>query len=1025
MGGLAYAQVKGVLKDSNGFPMEEAEIIVTRTGTSVFTDGDGNFNVDAKVGDTLKIIDSNGEEKTIKVTSNTLGDVKFTTKASENIELGTVNLVGGIKMDAAQKIGAYDIVKKEDFELAPTASIDEVLNGRVAGLVFSTNSGDPGSANIITIRGVGSLLGTPNPLYVIDGVPVGKGSDNAGLMESWNPLASIDPNMIESVSVLKDASATALYGARGANGVIVVTTKKGRYNQKTRFNFSTDKAVQSIAFDEQKFLTSDEYVRWGAMATLNANPNYATDLKAAVTQFGKDIGWDGMTTTNWREAIQRKQSTVETYNFSATGGGENTTFRIGGSYYDNKSLIQKSKFNRLSVNTAVDHKIDDKLTLGVNLNYTNVRRTSIDDGGAYRNPWTTQFSILPIYPIYNSDGTYNQTNLGSGNDNFNPVALQEMDFIKGNIQTYLASINAEYKFVDNLYYYTLFGVQNQILKEKQYWDPRIGDGKAQELEPGKDEDFLNGLPGGIVTVANTSVFDWNWQNSLSYRKVFNNIHNLQAWIGVEYQEHEYNQNWSRVVNLMRPEPYLSFGGNFKRKEAGDDLLKWTQISYFARLNYIFNDKYTFSGQLRRDSNSTLGENEKSGMFWSLAGSWNIGKENFLVNSSVLTKLVLRGNYGEIGNVPYADNWGDQYNAITIMSLNPTGYGATNSSYGIKRAGNKDLKWEVSKQWNIGLDFELFKSIDFTIDVYDKRTVDAIWQSTILPTNGEPSYFYDNIGEISNKGIELTVNSTPVNKQFRWNVYGNFAYNKNRVESLYADRPDAIERLSGNNIRGISVGRQFAEYYVPLWAGVDPETGKGMWWTDGTKTATTFIRKEAKSEWLGKSGFPIYTASLKNEFSYKGVSLSVFFTGQFDYYVHNMWQNFILSDGKLGNNQIKSALYDVWTPDNRNASNPKPVAGHSSETDLLSDRWVRKGDHIRLKEIKLAYKFNDLFKSSTGIDNLTIYMKGINLWLYRFDKKLDFDPESNSNAYGGAAGKGLYDFTSPIMKSISLGVSLDF
>lgn len=1025
MGGLAYAQVKGVLKDSNGFPMEEAEVVVTRTGASVFTDGDGNFNVDAKVGDTLKIIDSNGEEKTIKVTSTALGDVKFSTKASENIELGTVNLVGGIKMDAAQKIGAYDIVKKEDFELAPTASVDEVLNGRVAGLVFSTNSGDPGSTNIITIRGVGSLVGTPNPLYVIDGIPIGKGSDNAGIMESWNPLASIDPNMIESVAVLKDASATALYGARGANGVIVITTKKGKFNQKTRFNFSTDKGVQSIAFDKQEFLTSAEYVKWGAMATLNGNPNFAQTLDEAIVEFGKSIGWDGLTDTDWRSAVQRNQSTVETYNFSATGGSDNTSFRIGGSYYDNKSLVLNSKFNRISINSAVDHKVSDKLNLGLNLNYTNVRRTSISDGGAYRNPWTTQFSILPIYPIYNADGTYNQTNLGSGNNNFNPVAIQDMDFIKGNIQTYLASINGEYQFVDNLYFYTLFGAQNQVIKEKQYWDPRIADGKAQELDPKDDPDFKNGLPGGIVTVANTSVFDWNWQNSISYRNKFADKHDLQVWAGVEYQEHEYNQNWSRVINLLRPEPYLTFGGNYKRNSAGEDLYKWTQISYFARANYTFDNRYIFSGQLRRDSNSTLGTNEKSGLFWSVAGSWNISKEAFMANNSVLTNLILKANYGEIGNIPYADNWGSQYNAITVMSLNPEGYAATNPTYGIGRVGNDNLKWEVSKQWNIGVEFELLKAVNFVIDVYDKRTVDAIWSSTVLPTNGNPGSFYDNIGEISNKGIELTLNAKPINKQFRWDIYGNFAYNKNRVESLYVDRPDAIERISGNGIRGISVGRQFAEYYVPLWAGVDPETGEGMWWTDGTKTATTKIRKEAKSEWLGKSGFPIYTASLKNDFSYKGFTLSVFFTGQFDYYVHNMWQNFILSDGKLGNNQIKSALYDVWTPDNRNASNPKPVAGHSSETELLSDRWVRKGDHIRLKEVKLAYKFNDLFRTSTGLDNLTIYMKGVNLWLYRFDKKLDFDPESNSNAYGGAAGKGLYDFTSPIMKSISFGVSLDF
>ena len=1024
LGGFAMAQVTGVLKDSSGFALEDAEVTVEATGQSAFTDMNGNFSIDAKVGDLLTIIDANGEVYSLKVSKNNLGEVKFTKAKSDNIELQTVNLIGGIKMDVAQKIGAYDIVKKEDFELAPTASIDEVLNGRVAGLVFSSNSGDPGSSNIITIRGVGSLIGTPNPLYIIDGIAVGKGTDNSGLTESWNPLASIDPNQIENVMVLKDASATALYGARGANGVIVVTTKKGRYNQKTRFNFSTDKAVSSIAFDKQEFMNSEEFVRWGAMAWMNRDANYATDMQAAIAKFTESSNWDGKTNTDWRRAIQRNQSSVSTYNFSASGGSENTSFRMGTSYYDNKSLVRESEFNRLGINAAIDHKIEDKLTLGLNMNFSNVERTSLDDGGAYRNPWTSQFSLLPIYPIYNPDGSYNLNNLGGGNAYFNPVAIQELDFIKASIQTYLGSVNAEYQFAKNFYFYTLFGVQYQRLSERQYWDPSVGDGKNQEVAP--TETNPKGYPGGAFTLANTAVFDWNWQNSVSYRKVINNRHDIQVWAGMEYQEHKYDQNFASVANLLEPRPYLNFGANQERISVGENVFRWNQVSYFGRANYVLDGKYTLSGQIRQDSNSTLGENDKDGFFWSAAASWNIGKEAFIAPDGIVSNLVLRGNYGEIGNIPYADSWGAQYNSFNKLLLESAGYGLGVPSLGIGTAGNPDLKWEVSQQWNVGLDFSLLKAVNFTLDVYNRKTIDAIYGQTIVGTNGYPSSYLANIGTMTNKGVEATFNTRPINKQFIWSINGNFSYNRNKVNNLYDDRPDAIERGSGNGIRAISKGREFFEYYVPLWAGVDPETGAGMWWTDGTKTQTTTNRKEAKSVWLGKSGFPKYLAGFKNDFSYKGVTLSVFFTGQFDYYVHNMWQNFILSDGsKMGNNQIKAALYDSWTPDNRNASNPKQIANHGNETELLSDRWVRKGDHIRLKEVKLAYTFNDIFKKNTGLENLTVYVKGVNLWMHAFDDKLDFDPESNSNAYGGAAGKGLYDYTSPILRTISLGVSLDF
>ncbi|MBF0597072.1 SusC/RagA family TonB-linked outer membrane protein [Faecalibacter rhinopitheci] len=1002
MGGMAYAQISGVLKDSNGFPLEEAEVIVERTGASVMTDLDGTFNVDAQVGDTLKIIDASGEIRTIKVTSTKLGEIKIAPVKSDEISLATVNLIGGIKMDASQKVGAYDIIKKEDFELAPTASVDEVLNGRVAGLVFSTNSGDPGSANIITIRGVGSLVGTTNPLYVIDGIVVGKGSDNAGLMESWNPLAAIDPNAIENVSVLKDASATALYGARGANGVIVITTKKGKYNQKTRFNLSTDMAVQSVAFNEQNWMNANEYVQWVGLAYYNRADNQHASVEAASNWFAQSIKWDG-TDTNWQKEIQRSQSVVKTYNFSATGGSENTSFRVGGSYYENLPLILNSKFDRLSVNAAIDHKVNDKFVLGFNGNFSNVARTSTSDGGAYRNPWNVRWTSPPVYKVYNEDGSYNQTNLGPGNDNFNPISILEKDKLSGNIQTYLSSINGELQFAKNFYLYSLFGVQYQNISEKEYWDPSGGDG------------FNNG---GVVQTTSTSAFDWNWQNSVSYRNVIADRHDLQVFAGVEYQEHQYKLLYGTGSQLTEPKPYLNYTDATTRN-TGEDFLKWAQISYFARLNYVLDTKYTFSGQLRHDSNSTLGKNDKSGLFWSVGGSWNVYKEGFLDN--IFSSLNVRANYGEIGNIPYADNWGPQYNAFSTYGLSV--YGDDSPTYYIDGAGDPDLGWEISKQWNVGADFGFFKDrLTFGIDVYNKRTVDAIMQANIAGSLGSPSSNYTNIGELSNKGVELTLTARPLTGEFKWSIYANAAYNKNRVEKL--ENPEDINDAS--SMRALAVGHEVGEYYTYNWAGVDKETGAGLFYVDETFTTTTTDRREAKRTFQGVSPFAKYTAGFKNDFFYKGIQLSIFFTGQFDYAVHNRWQNYVASDGNSINyTQTKDMLYDVWSPSNTNASNPKPIQGGNDYSILPSTRWMRKGDHIRLKEVKLAYTFNDLFKKSTGIDNLTMYVKGVNLWLWAFDDKLTFDPESNSNAYGGWEGKGLYDNTSPIMKSISLGISFDF
>ncbi|MBV2165571.1 MAG: SusC/RagA family TonB-linked outer membrane protein [Kaistella sp.] len=921
--------------------------------------------------------------------------------ATKTKDIEEVVLVGGIKLDPAVKMGSYTVVSKANFESTPVASVDEVLNGRVAGLTFSTNGGDPGSTNLITIRGVGSLIGTPNPLYVIDGVVVGKGSDNAQVMESWNPLASIDPNSIEKVAVLKDASATALYGARGANGVIVITTKRGRFNQKTRFNVSSDMSVQDIAYDKQKYMNASEYLQWGGQMLVNSG--VFTDLQAATDQFAQDNFYDGVSDENWQEKVQRSTSIVNTYNISATGGGENTSFRLGGSYYQNEPLVLNSNFDRVSLTSAIDHKISDKFNLAFNANFTNVERKTYDDGGAYRNPWLTNWYIAPIYPAYNPDGSFNQNNLGNGNEFFNPLAIQEMDFMKGSIKTFVSSVTADLQVMKNVYANSLFGVQYQALDEKTYWDPRIGDGLTYN---------------GYVLESRSSAFDWNWNNSLSYRNTFNDRHEVQAYVGMEYQEHKYYSLGAQVDDLSQPIPYISFGTNYL--QPWEDRLKWTQISYYSRLNYNLDKKYSLSAQVRRDGNSTLGL-KKYGNFWSVAGAWTISEENFIPDFFHL--LTLRANYGEIGNIPYADQWYVQYNALALVS--PTSLYAADQATTISQPGNPDLRWEISKQFNLGLDFTIFDNIfNASIDVYQRKTVDAIYSYTTATTAGGPDSYLTNVGDILNRGLEVTAGIKPFTGEFTWLIDGNFAYNKNTVESI--SNPGQID-LSGvsNSMRAISEGHLLGEYYTYEWAGVNPQTGAGMFWTDASHTETTTNRTAAQRVWQGKTPFPKYTAGLKSEFRYKKFSLSAFFTGQFEYSVHNRWQNYILGDGSAINNQITDALYDSWTPTNTTASNPIQLLNNPSNAAGPSTRWMRDGDHIRLKEAKLSYSFGNVLKDA-GVDNLTLYLRGVNLWLYTFDKTLTFDPEANSNAAGASwAGKGLYDYTSPIMRSVSFGVSLDF
>ncbi|MGU9938587.1 SusC/RagA family TonB-linked outer membrane protein [Empedobacter brevis] len=1020
MGGLAYAQVKGVLKDSNGFPMEEAEVIVTRTGTSVFTDGNGNFNVDAKVGDTLKIIDSNGEEKIVKVTSTTLGEVKFTSKASENIDLQTVNIIGGIKLDPAQKVGSYAIVSKDNFENTPVSSIDEVLNGRVAGLNYSTASGDPGSSNMILIRGVGSILGTPNPLYVVDGVVVGKGADNATLMESWNPLSSIDPNMIESVAVLKDASATALYGARGANGVIVITTKKGKFGQTPRFNFSSDMAVQNIAFDKIRMMNAQQFHNYGAQLYYNSQQTLGqtfNSLEEAKTKFienNGDSNWDGVE-TNWRKAVQRNQSFVNTYNFSVAGGTNGISYRAGLTYYKNKPLIKTTDFDRKSAILAFDHKINDKLKYGFSLNYTGVDRKTIADANASANPWLSSVFIPTTKPIYNGDGTYNQTNLGETTVGFNPIGILDHNYLKGNIDTYLGSFTAEYNLLNNFYLNTIFGGQRQQMRETYWWDPRFGDGIAND---------------GALQLGETGIWDWNWTNTLSFRKKINNRHDIDFSIGSDYQDHEYKRRFKSALQFSEPIPDFSYANPETFSDISEGaayFYKWRQVSYFSKLSYILDSKYTVAGQLRYDKISVLPSKNRGGVFWSVGGSWNIAKEEFLKGSSVVNNLVLKASYGKLGNVPFADMWGSQYDyyALAGTSTNPNfPYGNNYYSY-ISSAGNANLDWEISKQLDVGFELGLYKdALGLIFSYYDKRTEGALFRATTTPESGSPSEYIANVADLSNKGFEVVLTSKPINKEFKWDINLNASRNINKVDKLNIE-----QKIWEYNLNALAEGKLLGEYYTWLWAGPnnDPnvgELGVGSWYTDASRTTTTTDKSQAERVWLGKSAFPKYMAGLSNTFSYKGISLSVLFTGQFDYYVHNGYHSFFIHDGNFqGRNQIVEAM-DYWTPENTDAVNPKPQMNNPNSSRLESDRWMRKGDHIRLKEVKLAYSFGDSFKQQTGIKNLTFYVKGFNLWTHAFDKDLNFDPESIVNAWS-FQGKGVFNYTTPIIKSVSLGMSLDF
>ena len=959
---------------------------------------------------------------------------KRDTASTKDIE--EVVVIGNIKLDPAQKVGSYSTVSKANFESTPFSSVDEVLNGRVAGLNFSSASGDPGSSNMVIIRGISSLIGTPNPLYIIDGVVVGKGADNAQVMESWNPLAAIDPNAIESVQVLKDASATALYGSRGANGVIIVKTKKGKFNQKTRFEFSTETGLQDRAFDKMELMNAEEYIKYGSILMWNSQKVLSTtfssldDAKKYFLDNYETSYYNGgnlkNTNTDWVKAVNRSTSIVNTYNFGASGGGENTSFRIGGSYYQNKPLVNTSAFDRISVNAAIDHKASDKLKFGLNLNYSNVKRNTYYGGRASANPVTSSIMISPLRPIYNLDGSYNQADLGEGAPTvgFNPVSILNEARQVSTINTFIASTNMDYSFAKNLSFNSLFGTQAVFQREREM----IQAGHPVFTIMQQDQGFLGDH--------RTNMLDWNWSNTINYHNVFGDKHSLDASGGMEYQDHTYNVLNVQTYKSNSSDPYFQFSDE---QFADNDDLAWRQISYFGRLNYGFDKRYSISGQIRRDGNSTLGD-DKFGTFWSVGGSWNVAQESFA--PSAFSTFNLRASYGVLGNIPYADQWGTQYNSSTLLQYNYTyNYGTQGGFGAIVNAGNPLLKWEESKHLDIGADLGLFNDrLKFTLDYYNKITDNAIDRFYVASESGGPESFYANVGTINNKGFELVIEATPVKTaDFQWYINANGAYSKTVLDkynqSLRTFESETDD--ASNELVALAPGHVLGEYYTWLWAGVAQEdndtkgikAGDALWYTNGDKTDITNDKTKAERAWLGKSAFPIYNVGITNEFKYKNVTLSFLLSGQFDFYVQNGVHSYTIHDGRFPTrNQVTEALYDSWTDapgaENFSNNNPKAIVGNPSNSRLESDRFINKGDHIRLKEMKIAYSLGDVFKKSVGINNLTIYVRGTNLFTYAFDKNLNYDPESNSNSWSWL-GKGRYWYASPVLRTVSMGIQIGF
>ncbi|HTQ64909.1 MAG TPA: TonB-dependent receptor [Puia sp.] len=981
---FAQATIKGKVTDNkDGSPLGGVTVRAKQSGSTVVTKEDGSFEIHVKGKQDVLVFSYIGyatEEVNVGTKNNFVVAL-----STEEKKLQEVVVVAYGSQDKSKVTGSVAKVDGKEFENIPLVSVDQMLQGKVAGLQSVASSGQPGALQEIRIRGTGSINASSEPLFVIDGIPANTG-DFSRNTTTANALAGINPNDIESISVLKDASAASLYGARAANGVVLITTRKGRAGKAkisvdAEFGYSDPSYLNNLG----KPLNRDQYTELTTEGLLNATGGDTATTNAYLDALGANNGHN----TDWLNTVTHQGKTTQ-FNASVSGGDQRTTFYMSGGYFKQEAVVIASDFTRYSGDINVRHKLSDKITVGVSLNGSYTDQTTPTQSANFRSPVLAAYYLRPYQHPLNPDGSYDYST-ADFEQIYNPLAIAHYDWTKLKTTKLIGALTGEYNILKGLKFITRYGVDYMSLEEPSYYNPYFGDYVTV---------------GGNFTNYYTRVFNWVWTNTLDYTRDIDKNGNLTANLKVGYESQKSNEyaisasgnGVPELTTLSLPptsNPIIASG-------AGSD---YSFASLFSNLQFNYKNKYSISGSLRRDGSSRFGVDNRYGTFWSVGAAWNIDKEDFFPTTDYVSALKLRASYGTNGNANIGNySWqtlyayGNDYNKLP---------GSTPS-----QVGNPNLTWEQNKPLDIGIELGILKNrVNIEADYYIRKTTQLLQNVPLSLTSGLGSY-PDNIGSLENRGLELTINATPIlSKSFRWDLSFNIAFNTNKVTELKND----ADIISIPYI--IRKGQDVQSIYTYIWAGADPQSGGPLWYTDSTRKTTTGDVTKVNNAIIG-SASPKGFGGLTTTFTYKGLSLTAQFNYQYGNMLVNQWGFLNESDGAFFSlNQDEKEYQRRWQKAGDKTDVPQYIAGNQTQSNTLSTRYFYKGDYIRLRNVTLAYQFPRSMMNKIKMDNIQIYVRGTNLWTKAFDKNITFDPEQPIN--------GLNDLQILFQKTVSFGLNLNF
>ncbi|WP_131537451.1 SusC/RagA family TonB-linked outer membrane protein [Pedobacter nototheniae] len=961
--------------DKLPIPGVNVKVKGTQIGTS--TDGNGKFTISVPSSSSILEFSYIGYAQQTKAVMG--AGVINVVLVSDAKALNEVVVTGYTVQNKKDATSAISKVSAEQFKDTPVADPNELLKGRVTGVVVTTGSGQPGAVQSVRIRGINSISSGNSPLYVIDGVVVARGDFNQGTqVTATDILTNLNPNDIESLDVLKDASAIALYGARGANGVIVITTKKGKTGAP-EINVRAQYGKTKANFGDFKLMNADQFLKYETTGLLNAGVA-AADIPDYLTAAG------GNSDFNWMDAAFRT-GTSSNFDVSARGGNDITKYYFSSGIAKLDGTLIGSGLKKYSLLSNIDSKVSDRLTVGLNLNLTYSDGLTSADGSRYGSPILGYIATAPIQSPYKADGSL-YTGRESGwygltGDNF--LYNTQYNFNSNKNFRTLGRLYGDLKIFDWLKLSENLSVDWISAKQKVYQDARTSDGLGQN--------------GSLFDSANENKL-YTTQTSLSGSYAPSSDHSLTYLAMLEYSFKENAGINANGKSIIANDRFRSLNAAILPVSVGGTSSTQAILSYIGNATYSYKSKYNLNVSLRRDEASNF-KNNKAETFYAVGGAWRIISEDFMKDQKIFSNAKLRASYGTSGNL----NGLLDFVSYTLWS--PVNY---NDNPGLvpTQLGNDDLRWEKTSSFDLGLELGFLNNrITVEADYYSKKTNQQLFSLPISSTSGFTTMPV-NIGQVQNKGFEFGLNTINLDGEVKWKTNFNVSFSKNKVN----ETKDGQDLVSGLNIT--RVGLPVGSWYMREWAGVDPANGDPLWYkADGTTTNNYNL---AERRIIGQA-LPKYTFGLTNEISYKQFDLSFLFYGATGNKIYNQTRSYVENTAYInsGFNHSVQAGEDFWQKPGDVVSRPKPIAGGNKNESSASSRYLEKGDYLRLKNVKLSYSLPTSILGKTGIKKVTFFGQGDNLLTWTGYTGIDPEVDATGSEF----------FKYPVGKIYTFGINATF